>query len=196
VQMFTDYSKLAVPMSTKYKIGENEIPHFITFSVVNWIDALTRSEYKEIIVESLAFCIKEKGLRLHAWIIMSNHVHLIISATRGFQLSHILRDLKKYTSKQILQAIQNNTKESRKEWMVWMFGRAGKRNSNNKDFQFWQQDNHPVELNTNVMCNERLEYLHNNPVRAGIVYSPQDYVYSSGMDYYTSLKGRITIEHL
>ncbi|HMI79916.1 MAG TPA: transposase, partial [Ferruginibacter sp.] len=120
----------------KYKTGDDEQAHFITFSVVEWIDALTRNEYKDIITESLAYCIKEKGLRLHAWIIMPNHVHLIMSARREFMISHILRDLKKFTSKQIYNAILANPKKSRKEWLICMFKRAGKRNSNNRDFQF------------------------------------------------------------
>ena len=127
---------------------------------------------------------------------MSNHVHLIASAKQGFMLTNILRDLKKFTSKQIFKAIKENPGESRKEWMLWMFIRAGKRNSNNKDFQFWQQDNHPIELNTAEMLKQRLDYLHQNPVRAGIVYEPQDYVYSSGIDYCTTMNGRILIEHL
>ncbi|MEO6254504.1 MAG: transposase [Ferruginibacter sp.] len=131
-------------MSVKYKTGDDELPHFITFSVVEWIDALTRNEYKEIMVDSLSYCIKEKGLALHAWVIMSNHVHLIMSAGRDFMISHILCDLKKYTSKQIFRAIVENPKESRKEWMTYMFKRAGRRNIDNKDFQFWQQDNHPI----------------------------------------------------
>ena len=135
-------------------------------------------------------------MQLHAWIIMSNHVHLIASAKRGFMLSNILRDLKKFTSKQIFSSIEENTTESRKDWMIWMFKRAGKRNSNNKDFQFWQQDNHPIELRTTEMLKQRLDYLHENPVRAGIVYEPQEYVYSSGKDYYTTMKSRIEIEHL
>ena len=75
-----------------------------------------------------------------------------------------------------------------------MFKRAGKRNSNNKGFQFWQQDNHPIELSTGLMLKQRLDYLHENPVRAGIVYEPQEYVYSSAIDYYR--KGKIDIEHL
>ena len=183
-------------MSTKYKIGDDEIPHFITFSIVNWIDALTRNDYKEIIVNSLQYCINEKGMMLHAWIIMSNHVHLIISAKKDFELSNILRDLKKYTSKQIIKAIEENPKESRKEWMIWMFGRAGKRNSNNKDFQFWQQDNHPIELSNGTITKQRLNYLHENPVRAAIVYDAHDYIYSSAIDYYTNRKGRIEIELL
>jgi REP element-mobilizing transposase RayT len=180
-------------MSTKYKVRNNELAHFITFSVVNWIDALTRVEYKEIILESLQYCSKEKGLILHAWVIMSNHVHLIISAKEGHTISDILRDCKKFTSKQIVTAIKANPKESRKDWMVWMFERAGQRNSNNKDFQFWQQDNHPIELSSHTIKQQRLDYLHENPVRAGIVYEPQEYIYSSGVDYYTTRKGRIEV---
>jgi len=183
-------------MSVKYKTGDDQLPHFITFSVVEWIDALTRNEYKEIIMESLNYCIAEKGMKLNAWIIMTNHVHLIMSARPGFMISNILRDLKKFTSKQIVKAIKENPKESRKGWMYYMFNRAGKRNSNNKDFQFWQQDNHPVELSTAVMLKQRLDYLHENPVRGGIVYEPKDYVYSSAVDYYTNRSGKIKIEHL
>ncbi len=67
-------------MSVKYKPGDNELPHFITFAVIDWIDVLTRSQYKDIIVESLQYCIDNKGMSLNAWVIMSNHVHLIISA--------------------------------------------------------------------------------------------------------------------
>jgi REP element-mobilizing transposase RayT len=183
-------------MSVKYKVGDNELSHFITFSIIEWIDALTRNEYKDIIVESLKHCITLKGLRLNAWIIMSNHLHLIMSASKDLMIGDILRDFKKFTSKQIFNAIKENPKESRREWMIYMFERAGKRNSNNKDFQFWNQDNHPIELSTPLMLKQRLDYLHENPVRAGIVFEPQDYVYSSACDYYGNRKGMIEIEHL
>ena len=183
-------------MSGKYAVGDDQVPHFISFSVVNWIDAFTGNEYKDIIIGSLKYCIEEKGLLLHAWIIMSNHVHLIMSTKPGFWISDILRDLKKFTSKQIITAIAENPKESRKDWMLWMFERAGKRNSNNEHYQFWQQDNHPIELTTNGMLEQRLNYLHENPVNAGIVYEPQDYVYSSAIDYYSDEKGKIEIEHI
>ena len=101
-------------MSSKYKVGEDAIPHFVTFSVVGWIDIFSREQYKELFVESLKYCQENKGLVLHAWIIMTNHVHLIISSNIN-KLEHIVRDLKKYTSKQIIKAIQENNKESRKE---------------------------------------------------------------------------------
>src|SRR5215210_1865958 len=118
-------------MGTRYRFGDSEYAHFITFAVVNWIDALSRPLYKDIIVESLKFRQREKGLVLNGWIIMSNHVHLIAHSKAGFELQDTIRDLKKFTSKQIEQAIRTNTFESRKEWMLWMFKRAGERNSNN-----------------------------------------------------------------
>ena len=181
-------------MSTRYRFGDSEYAHFITFAVVNWIDALSRPLYKDIIIESLKYCQKEKGLKLHAWIIMSNHVHLIASSANGNQLGDIMRDLKKYTSKQIEQAIRNNTFESRREWMLWMFERAGKRNSNNKNFQFWQQDNHPFELYGYEMLKQKLDYLHANSVRAGIVFDPWHYKYSSAVDYCTNMKGLLELQ--
>ena len=112
-------------LSGGYKFRNPEGIYFVTFAVVEWVDVFTRSVYSDIVVESLDFCIKEKGLRLHAWCIMSNHVHLIISAEAGFKLSAILRDLKKYTSVRILKMLEENTKESRRNWMRWIFKVAG-----------------------------------------------------------------------
>ena len=126
-------------MSSKYKVGEDAIAHFVTFAVVGWIDVFSREQYKEIFVNSLQYCQQHKGLTLHAWVIMTNHVHLIISSNTN-KIEDIVRDLKKYTSKQIIKAIQENPTESRKEWMLNLFSFAGKNNNNNKDHQFWKQD--------------------------------------------------------
>ena len=95
-------------MATRYRFGESQIPHFITCTVVNWIDVFSREQYKEIIIESLKYCIDAKGLEFHAWVIMSNHLHLIVSAKDEEKLADIIRDFKKYTSKQIIKAIDDN----------------------------------------------------------------------------------------
>jgi REP element-mobilizing transposase RayT len=183
-------------MATRYRFGEDEMPHFITSSVVNWIDVFSREAYTQILVESLQYCIDNKGLPLHAWVIMSNHIHLIASAKQGYQLVNIIRDFKKFTSRNIIDAISSNIQESRKGWMIWMFKRAGERNGNNHKCQFWQQDNHPIELRTNEMMDQRLNYLHENPVKAGYVWEPQHYKHSSAIDYYTEVKGLLPIELL
>jgi len=124
-------------------INQNGI-HFITFATVQWIDVFTRKEYAEIVIESLKYCQQKKGLKVHAWVLMSNHIHLMISTTAPYHLSDVLRDFKKFTSFKILEAIQANSKESRKGWMLWIFRKAGEKNNRNKEFQFWQQDNHPL----------------------------------------------------
>ena len=182
-------------MSSKYKVGEDAIAHFVTFTVVGWIDVFSRETYKEIFIKSLQYCQENKGLQLHAWIIMTNHVHLIISSNSN-KLEYLVRDIKKYCSKQIVAAIQENTTESRKEWMLNLFNYAGKNNNNNTNFQFWKQDYHPIELNSPTKTKERLNYLHENPVRSGLVWEPWHYKYSSAIDYYTNEQGLLKIEHL
>lgn len=182
-------------MSSKYKVADSTIPHFITFSVVGWIDVFSREQYKEIMIESLHYCAEHKGLTLHAWVIMTNHVHLIISS-KNAKLEELVRDIKKFTSKQIIKAIFENPEESRKEWMLNIFRFTGSGNKNNKEFQFWKQDYHPVELTTNDMLEQRLQYLHENPVRSGLVWEAWHYKYSSAIDYYTNEKGLLKIERL
>jgi putative transposase len=123
---------------------------------------------------------------------MSSHVHLIIS-TETDNLSGIIGDMKRHTSKTILQAIENNIQESRRDWMLWLFKRAGEYNSNNEKYQFWQQNNHPIQLSTQIMINQRLDYLHYNRVEAGIVSYPPEYLYSSAKAYYTEEEGLLPV---
>lgn len=165
-----------------YKIRNKEAAHFVTFAVVGWVDIFTRKEYCHIVIDSLRYCQKEKGLLIHAWCLMSNHIHLIISA-QYHDLSNILRDFKKYTSRNIIQAIHEHPGESRREWMLSLFAAAGRKNSRNTFFQFWQQDNHPMELFSTRFIDQKTEYVHFNPVAAGIVENPEHYMYSSARDF-------------
>ncbi|HVW16306.1 MAG TPA: transposase [Mucilaginibacter sp.] len=183
-------------MATRYRFGDSERPHFITFSVIEWIDVFNRECYKEILTDSIKFSIANKGLTVHAWVIMPNHVHMIVSAKPEHELMGIIRDIKKFTSRMIIKAIEDNVQESRKHWMLWLFKSAGSKNSNNNEYQFWQQDNHPIELTTDGMIGQRLNYLHENPVKAGLVWEPADYKYSSAIDYYKQESGLIEIELL
>jgi len=169
-------------MSRKYKFYNDKGIYLVSFATVNWIDVFTRPMYKDILVESINHCIKNKGLEVFAWVIMTNHVHMVVR-TKGDLLEDIFRDLKKYTSKAIIQAIEENLQESRKEWMLWMFERAGKKNSNNSKFQFWQQHNQPEELSKAFAIERAINYIHDNPVQSGFVDRSEDYRYSSAMDY-------------
>ena len=176
-----------------YKIRNQAAAHFITFAVVEWVDVFTRKDYRDIVLESTRHCQDKRGLLLHAWCIMSNHLHLISSAKNN-DLSDILRDFKKFTSKQIIKAIQDNNHESRKEWMLEIFKKTGEANSRNSEYQFWRQDNHPIELYSPAFVFQKLNYIHNNPVEAGIVDKPEEYLYSSARDYkYTKKCGLLDV---
>jgi len=170
-----------------YKIRNQAAIHFITFAVSEWVDVFTRIEYRDIVLDSIRFCQKEKGMLLNAWCIMSNHLHLMLSAKNN-DLSDILRDFKKFTSKEIIKAIENNSKESRREWMLKIFKEEGEKNSRNTIHQFWRQDNHPIELYSPAFIVQKLNYIYNNPVEAGIVDKPEEYLYSSARDYFHAKK--------
>jgi len=169
-------------MSTAYKFNNPHGLYFVTFATVQWVDVFVRRNYQEILLESLRYCIKNKGLVIYAWCLMPGHIHMIISAEGQQRPYEIIRDLKKYTSGNLLKAIRE-TEISRKSWMLWLFLSAGKENPNNKNYQFWQQDNHPVELETNHFIDQKLSYIHNNPVEAGFAEYPEDYYLSSARDY-------------
>ena len=94
-------------MSFSYQIHDQYAVHFVTFTVHQWVDVFTRNEYKDILLESLRFCQERKGLEIYAWVIMTNHIHLIIGSREG-KLSDIIRDFKKYTSVQVIKAIEQN----------------------------------------------------------------------------------------
>ncbi len=170
-------------MSGKYKIRDQQKLHFVSFAVVYRIDVFTRREYKDILIESLRYSQTNKGLELYAYCIMSNHVHLILGTNGKNKIQDILRDIKKFTAVKIIKAINLHPFESRKVWMLRMFEKAGKANSNNKKYQFWRQDNHPIELSSNSLVEQKLEYIHENPVKAGIVLSGEEYLYSSAKNY-------------
>jgi putative transposase len=169
-------------MSNAYKFHDQTKPYFITFTIVEWADLFSRRDYCEVVLDSIRFCQKEKGLIAYAWVIMTNHIHMIIG-TSNKNMEDIMRDMKSFTSRKLREEIKNHSQESRKEWLLSMFENAGKKNGNNTDWQLWQQDNHPIELWDNYMIDNKLNYLHNNPVAAGIVYRAEDYVYSSAIDY-------------
>ncbi len=170
-------------MSRNYKFHNSEGLYFVSFAVVEWLDVFTRNDYKDILLQSLSYCQKEKGMEIIAWCIMTNHVHLIFRSIKGQHPSLLLGDFKRFTSKAVVKAIRENPRESRKEFLLEQFKKAAVKSSNVKTYQFWRHDNKPIELWSNKVIEEKIRYVHNNPVEAGLVYKAQDYVYSSALDY-------------
>ena len=124
-------------MSRKYKFVDNESIYFVTFALTNWIDLFIRDEYRNIIIDSIKYCQKEKDLEVYGWCLMTSHMHMIIGS-KGNELSNIIRDLKRHTSEKLHAAILAHPHESRREWMLWMMERAAATTSNSAKFQLWQ----------------------------------------------------------
>ena len=132
--------------------------YVISFATVHWIDVFTRNEYRDELVKSFKYCQQNKGLEIFAWCIMPSHVHLIISSHVKL-LEDIVRDLKRHTSEQLRKLINGHPAESRREWMVWIMERAGKKNGNNCNWQFWQQHNKPLEITDDKMYEKVVYYI-------------------------------------
>ncbi|MCP3933378.1 MAG: transposase [Bacteroidetes bacterium] len=130
-------------MSTRYKIHNQNHTYFLTLTTVGWVDVFTRKEYKDILLESLRFCQQKKGFLLYAYVIMSNHLHLMAGAEEPFRLSDILRDFKKFTANKIKYQIRNSNRESRTEWLDQLLQWYARKTAGKKDFTLWQSDNHP-----------------------------------------------------
>jgi REP element-mobilizing transposase RayT len=120
-------------MSSKYKIRDQNQLYFASFATVYWVDLFVRNEYREVLLDSIRYCQKEKGLEIYAWCMMTSHVHLIIG-TIGNKMEDILRDFKGHTSRTLKKVIKAHPQESRREWLLWMMEPAGKKNGNNRSF--------------------------------------------------------------
>ena len=169
-------------MSRNYKFHYPKAAYFVSFSTVYWIDVFTRQRYFDIMVSSVNYCRKEKGMILFAYCFMPSHVHLIFSSTKN-EPGALLRDFKRFTSVKVVEAIRKNPKESRKEWLIAHFKKAAKSKSNVQLYQFWQHHNQPMALWSASVIRQKRDYVHRNPVEAGFVNKPADWKYSSARNY-------------
>jgi REP element-mobilizing transposase RayT len=169
-------------MSRNYKFHNPEGLYFISFATVYWIDVFIRNLYADCIVKNLNYCVDKKGMKIYCWCIMTSHIHLIFKSTQQ-KPEELIRDFKSFTSKELISLIENNIQESRKEWLLNAFKKAANYNSNNTKNQFWQQHNKPIELWSADVIQQKIDYIHNNPVKSGFVSEPWQWKYSSAKDY-------------
>lgn len=174
-------------MSAKYKIRDQHGLNYLTCTVCGWIDLFNRAEYRDILLENLKFCRDNKGLQIWAYVIMSNHIHLIVSTKKPYKLEAVMRDFKSYSARRIIDLLLDpNFPESRREWLLHMFRYFARQNhGKTQEHQIWQSDNHPIELFSEKVTLQKLQYIHNNPFRAKMVRNPEDWVYSSASNYAT-----------
>jgi putative transposase len=172
-------------MTFTYRTYDQQCIYYITCTVNQWNDVLTRKEYVDILLDSLRNCQKQKGLEILSWVVMTNHIHLIISTNKD-KLSDIISDFKKLTSSKIITAITENPKESRKSRLLLLLKKENK-------LKFWQDGCHPEEVTSLNSFNVKQDYIHSNPVRAGLVEKEEEYLYSSCGQVYGVKQGLLEL---
>lgn len=152
-----------------------EYPQFYTATILEWKPLLSDDRRKNIIVESLQFLVNEKRITLNAFVIMHNHIHLIWQPMFGFTLTDIQSSFMKYTAQQLKQSVIKNSPELLTEFKV---------NKYDRSFQIWKREPLSVELRTHHVFMQKLNYIHYNPVKAGLCVNPEDYYFSSARFYF------------
>ena len=183
-------------MCTKYRFADKEGIYLTTSTVVGWTDVFTREIYRDNVLNSIRFCQQNQGLALHAWVLMTNYLHMICSFHGKQEPALVLKNMKSFTAIKLIDAIINNSKESRREYMLNIFETEGKKSSSNFRFKFWEHENHPVQLDTDIVLNQKINYIHWNPVTAGFVAEPWYWKYSRAIDYMTGEKGLLDLVRL
>ena len=179
----------------RYIISDQHQIHFLTFTIVEWVDLFTRPEYKDIIVDSLNYCIRSKGMECFAWVLMTNHMHIIVRTAPPFKLADVIRDFKKYTSKTLIKAIQE-VPESRRDWLLHKFQFAAHNTGRADNYKVWQDGYHGICVDGDfTRMQQRVNYIHNNPVRQLIVGRAEDYLHSRACDY-SGIKGLVNVSVL
>ena len=169
-------------MSTKYKALSTEDCYFMTLTCVGWVDVFTRLSLKQIIIDALKYCQEHKGLEIYAFCLMPSHLHILAKATHNIPMNDIMRDFKKFTSKQIVKTIINQP-ESRREWLLIHFEKACEHLKRKQKYKVWQNGYHAEIIYSNRFIKEKINYIHNNPVQDKIVQYTEVYLYSSARNY-------------
>jgi putative transposase len=159
-------------MRTRYTIREPGGPYFITCTVVKWLPVFTQKPYFDILLDALQFCRQQKGLKVHAYVILDNHLHLVVA---GDKLTDIIRDFKSYTAKLLIARLE----QDQKTWVLNQLRYYKQPAKTKSDYQVWQKGFYPQQIVSDEMLRQKIDYLHHNPVRIGVVERPEDWVYSS-----------------
>ena len=165
-------------MSESKEAFSNEL-YFLTLTLVGWINLFDRACYKNILVENLQYCQQKEGLEIFAYVIMSNHLHMIARRNSEQDLTELLGRFKSVTSKRLIKEIIDNPEESRRDWLLYQFNYFANNNSQYGDYHVWHYTNHPVQLFSSKVIQQKVNYIHENPLRAGIVNDISAYIYSS-----------------
>lgn len=152
--------------------------YFCTCTVLEWMDVFTKPRYFELLIESLKYCQKNKGLKLYGYVLMTNHLYMIFSAQSGHKPEDILRDFKKWTTRSITLELNSDSRHYLKN----LFACSVFKKKENT-MQIWQTNNYSEMIETKDFFLQKLQYMHMNPVRRGFVSEPKAWKYSSARNW-------------
>ena len=163
----------------RYKIIDEKGIYFTTHTIVEWMPVFKERKYFEIIIASLRFCMRNKGLHVFGYVIMLTHFHLMAQTEEGFKFSDVMRDMKKFTSLEISKELERDNQKL----LLHVFKKAAQQEKGKRSYKIWQEEYHPQIIYTNKVCRQKLEYMHNNPIEKGFVEKPECWQYSSARNY-------------
>jgi putative transposase len=151
-------------------------PQFYTATILEWKHLLKSDKHKQVINSSLQHLVRKKRITLYAFVIMSNHIHLIWQALAGDTPDKIQLSFMKFTAQQIKFDLIKNHPLVLEKFKV---------NAKDREHQFWERNPLGIDLYTHDVFMQKLEYIHWNPVKAGLCNFPEEYFYSSAKFYHT-----------
>ena len=161
---------------SRYKIYDTSFPYFLTMTVVDWLPIFANREVADIILNSLRYLQEEKKAKLYAYVIMKSHVHCVVQSD---ELKKVIQSFKSYTARAIIDYFTE-----RQNADILRKLKQNKLSYKTKsEYQVWQEGSHPKEITTDTMMYQKIEYIHNNPVRKGYVEEASFWHYSSAQNY-------------
>ena len=161
---------------SRYKIYEPTHPHFITCTILHWIPIFTRTQTTDIIFASLKYLQKNDNLKIHAYVILENHLHLVVQSD---DIAKSMAKFKSFTAREIINYLKEQNAKSILEQLAFY----KKAHKVDREFQLWQEGIQPKLIQSDKMMIERINYIHNNPVKRGYVDEAKCWCYSSARDY-------------
>ena len=163
-------------MRSRYRVNDPALAHFVTSTTVAWLPIFTTASRCDILAYALDYCRAHKALKIYGWVILDNHFHAVLSAP---ELPRVMADLKRHTAREILRLLE----EERADWLLHQLRYHRASHKTESEYQVWQEGFHPQSLPTDAMMLQKLEYLHHNPVKRGLVASPEHWRYSSAHEW-------------
>lgn len=161
---------------SRFKFRENYYPYFITSSIVEGIPLFSDPDIAQIVLKSFRFIQSEWDVKLYGYVIMENHLHC---ALQHKDLTKTVKNFKSYTAKMIIDSLEKRGRTLILDKLRF----AKKLHKKQSKYQVWQEGVHPKQIDSDVMMEKVLDYIHFNPVKAGFVNNPEHWRYSSAIDY-------------